>query len=519
VAERSTTRKPVIAGSGGESRPSGIARFSHLLLVSGLVSAQIVAPALAGSARASSRPPLALAVSALQERDSLYETAEGKGYRFERGGWTYVHLEGAPHEVGYQHGYLLAPEIADAFAAARLEMTHKTERNWDFFRRAARQMLWPRLDPEYQAEIQGIADGLAARNTKLDVDDIVALNAFQELADYYVPWLNERVHAATAPRIESLGHCSAFVANGSWTKDHQIVMAHSNWTSYMTGVHWRIIFDIVPQTGNRMLMDGYPGVIASDDDFGVNSAGMMITETTISNFHGWNTLGKAEFMRARKAMQYANSIDQFAKIMLEGNNGGYANDWLLGDRKTGEIARFELGLQHSKVWRTNDGYFSGANFPSDPEVTKDETDFNPDDAANSANARRARWDQLLGANRGKIDAGLAEIFLADHFDSYTKAEGADQRTLCGHNDAAPDGSVPYEPFGAVSGQVMDGRMAQALDFSARVGHLCGVPFDAAKFLTDHPEFSWQAAVLRDMVAGPWNEFRIGEHAPEQRDQP
>src|SRR5262249_18853234 len=34
-------------------------------------------------------------------------------YRFERNGWIYVHLEGAPSRVGYQHGYLLAPEIGD----------------------------------------------------------------------------------------------------------------------------------------------------------------------------------------------------------------------------------------------------------------------------------------------------------------------------------------------------------------------------------------------------------------------
>ena len=30
------------------------------------------------------------------------------GYRFQRGGWTYVHLEGTPAEIGYQHGRLLA---------------------------------------------------------------------------------------------------------------------------------------------------------------------------------------------------------------------------------------------------------------------------------------------------------------------------------------------------------------------------------------------------------------------------
>jgi hypothetical protein len=36
--------------------------------------------------------------------------------------------------------------------------------------------------------------------------------------------------------------------------------------------------------------------------------------------------GKPEFERARKAMQYSNSIDDNVRIMLDGNNGGYAND-------------------------------------------------------------------------------------------------------------------------------------------------------------------------------------------------
>ena len=92
-------------------------------------------------------------------------------------------------------------------------------------------------------------------------------------------------------------------------------------------------------------MDGFPGVIASDDDFGINGDGLMITETTITQFEGWDPEGTPEFVRARKAMQYASSIDDYVRIMLEGNNGGYANDWLLGDRKTGEIAQFELGLK------------------------------------------------------------------------------------------------------------------------------------------------------------------------------
>ena len=79
-------------------------------------------------------------------------------------------------------------------------------------------------------------------------------------------------------------------------------------------------------------------MITSDDDFGVNSAGIMITETTITQFEGWDPQGKPEFMRSRKALQYASSIDDYVRIIKEGNNGGYANDWLIGDRKTGEIA-------------------------------------------------------------------------------------------------------------------------------------------------------------------------------------
>jgi len=494
---------------------NALKRMRRFVMAIALASSQCV---MLGAIRpAEAAPPRQPAAQQLP--DSFVEMSQDKGYRFQRGGWIYVHLEGSPHDIGYQHGYLLAQEIGDAFATIRLEMTHDTGRDWDFFRRAARTMLWPKIDPEYQAELQGIVDGIQARKTKLDLDDIVAFNAFSELPDYYVPWLNQQTRAQNRPLREPLERCSAFVATGSWTRDHGIVMAHSNWSTYAEGARWRVVFDIVPQTGYRVLMDGFPGVIASDDDFGVNSAGMMITETTISSFHGWDPNGKAEFVRARKAMQYADSIDSYVKIMLDGNNGGYANDWLLGDRKTGEIARFELGLKHTKVWRTSDGYYSGANFASDPDVIKDETTFDPNNPASGPNGRRIRWEQLLNGNKGKIDPALAEIFLADHYDTFTKKEGANRRTLCGHGDTTdqtlPGSSAPpFDPYGAVQGKVMDSAMAASMNFIARIGHPCGIEFDATKFLSDHPEFSWQSSILRDMPAGPWTNFHIGEHVPQ-----
>jgi len=493
-------------------------RLAFILMVVGfgLLAAQ---PLVVGQRHVAEASGKAGAATAINTASASVPTGDdaalAKAYRFESGGWIYVHLEGSPHDIGYQHGYLLGPEIADAYAAVSLQMTHVTQRDWEFFRRAAREMLWPKIDPEYQAELTGIADGLAARKVKLDLYDIVAMNAFEELPGYYVPWLNEQTKAQNAPKIDSPGNCSAFVANGSWTKDHQIVMAHNNWTSYINGERWRIIFDIVPQQGYRMLMDGFPGVIASDDDFGINSDGLMITETTISNFHGWDYNGKPEFARARKAMQYAGSIDDYVKIIMDGNNGGYANDWLLGDRKTGEIAQFEQGLKRTKLYRTMNGVYVGSNFVSDPAVMREDTTFDPKNMASSPNARHVRWDQLIAENKGKIDTTMAEAFLSDHFDSYTKKAGPSQRTLCGHGDVAADGDPtwdmpPYEPMGAVQGKVMDTKMAANMTFIARIGHPCGSNFDAAKFLHEHPEFNWQSPVMRDMNAGPWTQFRIGE---------
>jgi hypothetical protein len=312
------------------------------------------------------------------------------------------------------------------------------------------------------------------------------------------------------------GNCSAFVATGAYTKDHQVVIAHNNWTSIVDGERWRMVFDIVPQRGYHIFMDGFPGVITSDDDFGVNSAGLMVTETTITQFNGWDPKGRPEFVRSRQALQYAQSIDDYVRIMLDGNNGGYANDWLLGDRKTGEIAQFELGLKAHRVWRTSDGYFVGSNFARDPKVIAKDTTFDPKNPETSPNARRARWEQLIEESKGRIDVALAQKFLSDHYDSYEKKEDADERTLCGHSETSGRGIQvwdwgPYYPGGAVQGKATDSNMAAKLSFVARTGHPCGAPFHAQEFLKAHGDYSWQAPVLRDMIPGPWTEFSAGQH--------
>src|SRR5260370_36457961 len=87
-------------------------------------------------------------------------------------GWIFVHLEGKPAEIGFQHGYLLAPEILDAHKAIKLAITHDSK-DWKYFRNVAEKVLWPHIEQEYRDGLNGIVAGLTAtlrdKSAKLDL--------------------------------------------------------------------------------------------------------------------------------------------------------------------------------------------------------------------------------------------------------------------------------------------------------------------------------------------------------------
>jgi len=268
-----------------------------------------------------------------------------------------------------------------------------------------------------------------------------------------------------------------------------------------------------PETGHRFITQAFPGWIFGGTDFWITSAGLIITETTMSGFEGFDPQGIPEFHRIRKAAQYAQSIDGFIDIMMTGNNGGYANDWLVGDIKTGEIARLELALKHPRVWRTFDGYYTGSNVAQDARVRDEEArgmDYH--DPGTSPNARWARWQSLMREHYGQIDRESARHMLADHYDSYVEAYNPGSRTLCGHVEYDPNGLPewgwgPYYPGGAIDAKVTDSEWASQMMFWAKFGHSCDIPFLAEPFLRAHPEYGWQAPHLKDLPSFPWTVFK------------
>src|SRR2546423_1770769 len=433
-----------------------------------------------------------------------------KAARTERNGWIYLHLEGTPDEVGYQHGWLLAHEIEDALRVFKKYLQRVTAHDWAFYRNAAQEMFCNKLDDEYKREIQAIARGAYARGVRIDADDVLAMNGWMELAFYYIPSLTQariddpELHQSPPPA------CSAFVATGSYTKNGDIVMAHNNWIDYLIGRHWNIMVDLKPAAGHRILMDSFPGFIHSGDDFYVNDAGLMVTETTISDFKGFDPAGLPEFYRIRKATQYADSIDGWLKVMMDHPNGGYANDWLIGDRKTGEIARLENGLKNNIVERTKDGYFVGSNFPVHERTIKEETSFDPNGTTQGAHARPRRSGELMKENRGKIDVTLAKKFLADHYDGTRQRNAGSANTLCGHVEMDDKGANSdwrsFYPAGASNAKATDSKLPAEMKLWAAVGHACGADFKLDAFLKAHPEYEWQRELAGDMPSGGWTLF-------------
>lgn len=474
-------------------------------------------------------------------------SAQSPGFREERAGWIHLHIAGSPHERGSQYGSLLAPEVDDFITTVKVYLQHYTDKDWAFYRQTAETLFLPKMEREYIDEMEGIADGLRSKGYEYDAIDILALNGFAEIAEYYLPSIGELStipgfpygrSSIDFPYTPTTGvpygrggpsmHCSAILATGDWTSDGNIVLAHNSWNDYVLGQRWNVILDIDPARGNRVLMQTAPGLIHSFTDFNVNSAGIVVSETTIGLFRGFDTNGIPELMRARKAVQYSNSIDDFVKIMMTGNNGGYANTWLVGDTDTGEIAKLELGLIHVALYRTKNGFYDGENYVDDSSMIRDEcgptlwiTSENwPFELtnANCVTARRMRWYTVMDEHKGQIDAELGKSFMADQYEQALGKVNPGGFVLMARMEVTDRPEIPGvpapRPMGANDAKVITADLARQMSFWARIGHPDGSPFTWGPFMEAHPEFAWQQPYLEDLESHDWALFPSADSTSE-----
>jgi hypothetical protein len=352
----------------------------------------------------------------------------GPAYRFSQQGWIVVHIEGKPYERGYQYGKLLAKEIAGYAESLGVQQCAKApEDGLSALRTMTNALFLRKYDQEFLEEMKGIADGALSEGAKVyhrDVDllDVVTINSSVELGlldaaldatptglegkDFKEPpYARKRKIPAT--------HCSAFAATGPATKDGQVVFGHITMWGLFGANYFNVWLDVKPEKGHRVMMQTYPGGIMSGMDYYQNDAGILLTETTISqtkfDVNGWSLTA-----RCRKSVQYADTIDDCVKYLVEQNNGLYSNEWLIADVKTNEIAMLELGTQKHKLWRSSKnewpggtpGFYWGCNNTKDLQVrleTQACLDCRPANMAFHPSNRDVMWLKLYDEFKGKMD--------------------------------------------------------------------------------------------------------------------
>lgn len=454
------------------------------------------------------------------------------GTRADICGWSYICIEGSPYERGVAHGQLVAADLRQIRRTLEYIVLHDFGVSWDFFVRGGKKYLRPVLEhrfPEFFEEMRGIADG-----AKLPLDFIVAWNNYFTLTENWWAHLPEEeaveVHGKgggavphRAPGGEGGGRsrgaqgqqerCSAFIANGDWTADHKIVMAHNNFSNFVDGQFARYVVDITPTSGYRINMVAFAGWIWSGTDFFVTSCGIIGCETTIGGFLNYEPRLPIS-CRIRDCMQYGNSLDDYVAKLLDGNSGDYANSWLFGDTRNNEIMRFELGLRFHQVERTKNGFFVGFNAPTSPQIRNLEcVDTGFEDVRRHQGARRVRLSDLMDEHKGTIDLDVAKEVLADHYDVYLKKQNPCSRTCCAHYDldarefmSDPSRPKPFQPRGALDGNVCDSAMAKRMGLMLRWGNSCGTPFDKDIFCDQHHEWAHLREFLEDRPQQPWVEI-------------
>ena len=118
--------------------------------------------------------------------------------------------------------------------------------------------------------------------------------------------------------------------------------------------------------------------------------------------------------RARAAIQYSSNIDEVVQHLGTRNNGLYTNEWIIGDAKTNEIAIYDLGTNHTRLWRSSKnewfgdtpGFYWGDNNAKDLTVRLEDYPDPQGDAGYIPyvpDPRDLAWQDLYRKYRGQID--------------------------------------------------------------------------------------------------------------------
>ena len=462
------------------------------------------------------------------------------GISYKKNGWLYVSVRGNPRERGYAMGYLCAAEFKEIQKMLTFFILESYGESWVSIIEKVNEDIHIIIKTDFAElyeEMQGISDGCNAGGTKTTLNEIIAWNYYLSIP-YWYPYMpgSSNLNISEAKNKKEGGggkgsenlysmfnkegakdRCSAFIAVGKdWTEDGGIVISHNSFCDFIDGQWSKVILDIYPDKGYRILMQTSPCWIWSGTDFFITSKGIVGTETTIGGFNRF-TLRAPICCRIRTAMQYGNNMIDYVNFLLKENSGDYANSWLFGDINSNEIMRFELGLNFYSEETTKNGYFIGFNAAYDARIRVLECN-SPGfyDIRRHQGARKVRLTELMEQYKGKLNTEIAKLIIGDHYDVYLKKDNNPcSRTICSHYylDAREYMSqsgrpVAYAPHGAVDGMIADTKLIKNMSFLSRWGNSCGMPFDKDEFRKQHIQWDNICHYLFSNPGYEWTFFAI-----------
>ena len=377
-----------------------------------------------------------------------------------------LHVQGTPHEMGYQQGVLIADRIEELVSGVGSPMMfmlggwnpESGEKPTQQQLEIGRAIILMAIDkcfigpikekaPDYYEEAKGIADGLTAVGSPVGMDEVLAGIALAELTQSkgLVMKLAGEFAAMHGGGGSVSKNCSDFAAWGKATKDGKLVHGTNYDNEDFTIGRNGVVLIAKPEAGNAFLGMIHPG--SPWPMRGMSAAGITVGEPT-SNSADNDILANPQVghcVHMRRVLQYADSTQDAIKIMKDlGGSTGW--NIFVADGKAPTAVDIQVSYNKTAIihptedvealWSTNQFtcYPGYQGYPEDGiNLVKDQMAYfgipweevdtiekwenwlaaNLADGPGDTWARYERLRELMGENRGEMDAQKVISFMSD----------------------------------------------------------------------------------------------------------
>eukprot|EP01006_Ploeotia_vitrea_P043935 TRINITY_DN66792_c6_g2_i1.p1 TRINITY_DN66792_c6_g2~~TRINITY_DN66792_c6_g2_i1.p1 ORF type:complete len:448 (-),score=31.62 TRINITY_DN66792_c6_g2_i1:210-1466(-) len=205
---------------------------------------------------------------------------------------------------------------------------------------------------------------IAPTDKKLSVTDFWFMNGWGDIDDVLrsLKPLSERFDPIKATHKQAFedyavrSRCTSIIKLA--LDMSELWVTHTTWSSYqfMLRIYKKYTFPLNKGTNSGVFFAGYPGLIASLDDWYTTSNGLVVTETTndICNpklFSLITSQALPYWIRAIVANRVATGGPEWVDIFRQWNSGTYNNQWIIVDFKliTREPKTQKLQLNKNSV--------------------------------------------------------------------------------------------------------------------------------------------------------------------------